>query len=222
MRVIWAFLTTLIVLGATGTVSAGGVTPTPPSAPDKATKYLFYMHGGYPEKHGGSGEYDYRSITQGFAAMGFHVVGEVRNQVRPRPYARQIAGQVQRLLDAGVPAANITVAGHSKGGLMTMMASTFIARDDVKYGVMAACGARGSQFYRGYKRFIRNMASDIRGRFLVAWDKSDDVAGNCDEALTAGGAKFRNKIFQTGQGHRLFYRPSDVWMKELAAFAKEN
>ncbi|MDP6644545.1 MAG: hypothetical protein QGF16_10765 [Rhodospirillales bacterium] len=221
MRNFFVLVSALMMLLLSGISHAGDITATAPPAPDKSSKYLFYMHGGYPERRGGTGEYDYQGIIEKFASMGFHVIGEVRGQTMPPRYARQIARQVNQLLNAGVPAANITVAGHSKGGLMTLMTSTFVGRDDIKYGVMAACAPRGSRFHRSYRRFMQNLASGIRGRFLVAWDVSDDVAGNCDQALEMGSAKYRNKVFKTGEGHRLFYNPSDNWMKELATLANK-
>ena len=50
-------------------------------------------------------------------AKGLVVIGEVRRPTKFPVYTSVTSDQVNRLLDAGVPSANITVAGHSKGGL---------------------------------------------------------------------------------------------------------
>lgn len=157
---------------------AGEVTSDVPVAPDATAKYLFYMHGGYPEQRGGNADYRYAAILDALAAKGFVVIGELRGRTRPRDYAQKVAGQVQKLLSSGVPAANVTVAGHSKGGFMTMAVAAELGNPDLKFGVMAACGKPGTDFERGYRRFVKGGAPNMKGRFLVAWAGDDDVAGD--------------------------------------------
>ena len=49
-----------------------------PSNPDPKARYIFYMHGVYPEKHGGVGDYNYWGIVKALQAKGLVVIGEVR------------------------------------------------------------------------------------------------------------------------------------------------
>ena len=215
MRVIFAGAMMLMPVAAL----AGAVSEAPPSSPDPAAKYLFYMHGLYVEKHGPNSDYHYADVLQALADKGLEVIGEARGPSNPGAYARKVAGEVQALLDAGVPARNITVAGHSKGGFISLLAASFVQNTEIKYGIMAACGLEGTPFRRNYRKFTNNRASEMKGRFLVVWEQGDDVAGPCDEALDASGAEYRNEILNVGGGHRLFYQPEATWIDLLSGYA---
>ena len=206
-----------IVVAVPG-VLAGDVVSEAPDMPDPDARYLFYMHGGYPEKRGGNADYEYDNNLRALADKGFVVIGELRGPTNPRDYGARVAGQVSRLLEAGVPASQITVSGHSKGGFMTLVAAANLQNPEIKFGVMAACGRKGTRFHKTYRKFTKRAAANMRGRFLVAWAEDDDVAGDCDKALDAAGVTYENKILPAG-GHRLFYRPDPTWIDLLAGFA---
>ena len=178
-----------------------------PSNPDPKTRYIFYMHGVVPEKRGGDGNYNYWGIVKALQAKGLVVIGEVRGPTRFPVYTSAISDQVNRLLDAGVPPANITVAGHSKGGLLSLIISIGLGRDDIKFAVLAACGGK-----RPYRVFVMRRAKELRGKFLIMWDKNDHAFGACDEALRKSRATFTNKILDGGGGHKLFNQPAPVWI----------
>jgi len=200
-------------------VRAGEVVATPPAQPEPSDKYLFYMHGRHVEKRGADGDYQYAAILEALADNGLIVIGEARSDTDPRAYAKDIARQVRELLDAGVPEKNITVAGHSKGGFMSMLSASQLQTEAIKYGILAGCGVDGSEFHRSYMKFTKRSAKRMRGRFLVAWNADDDVTRDCDLAMGKAGVPFRNLVFETGSGHRLFYTPDPVWIDPLAAFA---
>jgi len=200
-------------------VYAGEVLDTPPAQPDSSAKYLFYMHGRHVERQGADGDYEYAGILDALAKKGLVVIGEVRSATDPRAYSKDIASQVRGLLEAGVPAKNITVAGHSKGGFMSMLSASQIQNEAIKYGILAGCGVEGSAFRRSYMKFSKRSAKRMRGHFLVAWDADDDVTRECDLAMGKAGVDFRNLVFETGSGHRLFYKPKPVWIDPLAEFA---
>lgn len=200
-------------------VFAGEVFDAPPDQPDPSAKYLFYMHGRHVERHGADGDYEYSEILNVLAKKGLVVIGEVRSDTDPSDYSKRIAGQVGRLLDAGVPAKNITVAGHSKGAFMSMLIASRVQNEAVKYGILAGCGVKGSEFRRSYVKFSKHRAQRMRGRFLVAWDANDDVTRECDLAMGKAGVDFRNLVFETGRGHSLFYKPKSVWIDPLVEFA---
>jgi len=203
------------------TAKADEVLSDLPASPDASARYLFYMHGGYVEKRGGGADYHYADILDALAAKGLVVIGEERGQIgNPMNYVPKVVGQVTALLDGGVPAENITVAGHSKGGLISLVTASRLGNASIKFGIMAACGQEASKFGRPYNKFIKRGASRIKGRFLAAWAKDDDVAGNCDRALDKAGVPYENKILPAGKGHRLFYTPDPLWIDLLAAYAK--
>ena len=87
---------------------------------------------------------------------------------------------------------------------------------------MAACGPAGTRHGRGYRRFTEEDADRMKGRFLVAWDRSDDIAADCDAAMKRAGVPYRNLTFDTGDGHRLFYTAQAVWLDAIEAFAKQE
>ena len=186
-----------------------------PSNPDPKARYIFYMHGVVPEKRGHYGDYNYWGIVKALQAKGLVVIGEVRGPTRFSVYTSVISDQVNRLLDAGVPPANITVAGHSKGGLLSLFVSIRLGRDDIKFAILASCGSRPP-----YRVFVMRRAKGLRGKFLIMWDKNDQVAGACDEALRKGRVTFTNKILDEGSGHKLFNQPAPVWIDPLVSFAK--
>ena len=95
-----------------------------PSTIDASAKYLFFLHNYYVEKHGPDGDCKYYALLNTFADSGFTVVSEVRSgKIIPCAYAGTIVDQIRTLLDAGVPPENITVAGHSKGGVIALCVS---------------------------------------------------------------------------------------------------
>src|SRR5436190_2181646 len=105
-----------------------------PATVDPGAKYLFYMHGLAIERGGRRAEsYNYSGILKELANRGFVVIGEERSAVRSDVYAEKVGAQVKRLLAAGVPAKNITVAGHSKGGMISMLVMTTLAEPDIAY-----------------------------------------------------------------------------------------
>ena len=148
-------------------------------------------------------------------AKGLVVIGEVRRPTKFPVYTSVTSDQVNRLLDAGVPSANITVAGHSKGGVLSLIISIGLGRDDIKFAVLAACGSK-----RPYRVFVMRRAKGLRGKFLIMWDKNDHAFGACDESLRKGRVTFTNKILDDGGGHELFNQPAQVWIDPLVSFAK--
>jgi hypothetical protein len=199
---------------------AGTVDRDVPTLPAADQHYLLYMHGGYVEKRGEDGNYQYSVILKELAKADINVIGEVRGSTKFGQYARKIAAGVNTLLDAGVPAQNITVGGHSKGGFLSLIASTMIANPNIRFAIMSACGLESTQFYRPYKKFIKKDAQKLQGNFLVAWEQSDSVAKDCDKALKKSGMPYRNVEMDIGGGHQLFYKPDPVWIKLITDFVR--
>ena len=195
-----------------------------PNVIDPNAKYLFYMHGIAIEQGGPRAKaYDYSGILKELANRGFVVIREKRSQVRPDMYAQKVAGQVSKLLAGGVPAKNITVAGHSKGGLITMLVMSFLADPDIAYVNFAGCGLPGGEFERGYLQFTRNRASMARGQMLSAYDRSDKICGSCKLAMDKmTNAVVTERVLDIGGGHELFYQPKAKWLDILQAWAERR
>lgn len=204
-------------------VTAGTVEKEVPDTIETSARYLFYMHG-YAIELGGqrAASYDYAGIMKELANRGFVVIGEERRQVKNEEYARKVASQVKKLRIAGVPAKNITVAGHSKGGMITMMVMTMIPNPDIAYVNFAGCGKQGSGF-EGYLQFAENRASMARGQLLSAYDSSDQIAGSCKPALDMmSNAVVKESVLNIGGGHELFYKPKAEWLDILQAWAERR
>jgi len=180
---VWGFVCSFTLAGLAflticTPVLAGTVQSDIPSVVDPSAKYLFYMHGRAIEEGGPRAKsYRYSSTLEELAKRGFVVIGEERSPVRNDVYADKVAGQVRKLLAAGVPAKNITVAGHSKGGLIAMLVMSNLANTDVAYVNFAGC-IKGVSESQGYLKFAEHRAPRARGRLLSAYDRSDEVAGS--------------------------------------------
>jgi hypothetical protein len=213
----------IVIFGLCAPALAGSVQKDVPSVIDSNAKYLFYMHGFAIEQGGPRARsYDYSGILKELAKRGFIVIGEERSRVRNDVYAEKVSGQVRKLLSAGVPAKNITVAGHSKGGMITMLVMAMLANPDVAYVNFAGCGREGSGF-EGYLRFAEHRASMARGQLLSAYDRSDQLAGSCKPALDKmSNAVVTERVLDIGSGHELFYSPKAEWLDILQAWAERR
>ncbi len=177
------------------------------------------MHGRHVARHGANGDHKYHEILQTLAKKDLIVIGWVSSDTGSRNDAKKVIGYAQNLLNAGVPAKNITIAEHSRGGMISMVVSSRLQNTAIKYGILAGCGVEGSEFRRSYMRFIKRRANDMQGRFLVAWDADDDVTLDCDLVMKKAGVEYRNLEFKTGGGHRLFYKPEPIWIDPVVKFA---
>jgi hypothetical protein len=211
----------------TSAFAAGAVYTDVPEVVKVNQKYLFYMHGGWIEKYGigyphpSYGYYEYEKIVRAFAERGFIVISEMRlHKVQMYEYAHKIAGQVRWLLEKGVPARNITIIGHSKGGHMALMVASILEEDRVSFVIIAGCGREGTIFRRGYEKFLQRLAWRMKGRILSIYDTADEVAGTCQGAFDeAPQAESEEIVFHTGLGHGLFYSPRPVWIDEVIKWA---
>src|ERR1044072_3436089 len=108
---------------AAKTVPDARILTEAPATPDPKARYLFYLPGRIIQEPGGEnavspefGKYEYAEILDTLADRAFVVVSEARpKNTNIIPYAQKVAEQVNALLKGGVPPANITVVGASRG-----------------------------------------------------------------------------------------------------------
>lgn len=190
-------------------------TDVPPS-PDRASRYIFYLHGAIVERmgrqavHPEHGPYEYDAIVQALAGAGFVVVSEVRTggTVRPGDYAAKVASQVTKLIAAGVQPERVTVIGHSKGGVIVLHTAAALNSPRINYAVMAGCLKSGPQ--PGAE-----LLSQVPGRILSIYDESDREAGSCKAIFTPS----REVVLKTGLGHGVFFRPRKEWLDPVIDWA---
>ncbi|MFC2025738.1 hypothetical protein ACFLUC_00935 [Chloroflexota bacterium] len=197
-----------------------------PDIIDPAKQYLFYIHGKIIEDQGlhaispDYGEYEYEAILEKLSDYGIIVISEQRSKnTDAKHYARKIAEEVSTLLDAGVPAKNITVVGASKGAGITIYVSHFLENDKVNYVILAIC----------HPDIVEVMKQDqvfLKGNILSIYDRVDEFAGSCQELFSfsegKGISRYDEVILNIGTGHGILYQPMDEWILPSIQWANDN
>ena len=233
VKVIAPVLAFLVLLSSTACLAGQpSVLSEPPQNPKKEQRFLFYMHGAWIERaglyepHPKYGIYEYGKIVKAFSEKGFTVISEVRTKrVNPEAYSRKIVGQINELLQKGVPPENITVTGHSKGGHMALLVATILSQPKVNFVIMAGGGRKGTRFGDEFQRFVNRRAATLQGRILCLYDKSDQISGSCKEAFDRADKrtlKSREIVFHTGRDHGLFYKPDSIWVDQVIEWSRGN
>jgi len=189
-----------------------------PSAIDSSARYVFFLHNYYVEKHGPNGACKYHDILKTFTDNGFTVISEVRSgKIVPSEYAKKIVRQVKKLLDAGVPPECVTIAGHSKGGVITLCAATQLGNPNIGYIIMAGCEIK--LLAQGYPDFTR-----LKGNFLSIYASSDSIANSCQNAFSKAiiGICYKEMKLKSEKGHRLFFQPEDIWVEPVMAWINQR
>jgi predicted esterase len=187
-----------------------------PSAIDPSASYLFFFHNYYVETKGTDGDCKYFDILKAFADKGFIVISEIRpKDASVVEYAKKATANIQKLLDAGVPPENITVAGHSKGGVIAIQVASLLEKPKVNYVIMAGCGIAGLE--KAYPDFGR-----LNGNFLSVYATSDKVAGSCSTAFSQAkqDVLIKEIAFENAAGHQLFFKPTDDWFEPVVSWLK--
>lgn len=187
-----------------------------PSAINPAGKYLLFFHNYYVETKGTDGDCKYYDILKTFADKGFTVISEIRpKDASVIEYANKGAANVQKLIDAGVPQENITVAGHSKGGVIAIRIASLLEKPKVNYAIMAGCGIKALE--KAYPDF-----SKLKGNFLSIYAASDQVAGSCSAPFSQAKEITAKEItLESAAGHQLFFKPADLWVEPVVSWVKK-
>ena len=156
-----------------------------PKSVDPAKRYLFYIHGriiedqGIPAISPDYGEYEYGAILEKLSAYGFVVISEQRSKdTDVVDYAGKIKEQVAILLEAGVPASNITVVGASKGAAIAIYVSHFLRNEEVNYVIMGICHPDEVGALKQGQIFLT-------GNVLSIYDSTDTLfAGSCQDLFS--------------------------------------
>jgi len=219
--------TALMVSALSAPAFAGAVHNDVPKKVDPAKRYLIYLHGGWPEirpitdPHPKHGLFDYEGVLAGLAARDFEVISELRREkTNPRRYARtKVIPQITALIEKGVPANQITVAGFSKGGNMVLVLSGLAKLPELNFVNMAGCGA--GNFRKAYDAILANDAAKMQGRMLSLYDQADTISGTCDEAAKlAPRLKMTEEKLTIGAGHGTFYTARPEWLDRITAWAQ--
>jgi hypothetical protein len=196
-----------------------------PGSIDPSKQYMFYLHGkiiedqGIPAISPDYGEYEYKAILEKLGGYGFVVISEQRSKdTDPVQYARKITEQAHALLNAGVPASNITVVGASKGAGIAILVSHFLENKEMNFVIMANCDPAT------VKEFAQNNFF-LYGNVLSIYDSSDELAGSCQDLFTFsegnGISRHDEVILNVGTGHGILYKPLDEWINPTVQWARK-
>jgi hypothetical protein len=197
-----------------------------PVSIDPSARYLFYLHGKIIEDQGlhasspDYGDYEYLAILEELASHGFIVISEQRPvNTDGIEYAHKIAGQAGVLLNAGVPAKNITVVGASKGAGIAIYVSHFLENKEMNFVILGICAADTVQG-------LEQTGIFLHGNVLSIYDASDNLAGSCQELFTfskdRGLARNAEIVLHVGTGHGILYQPLDEWVLPTVQWVGEN
>jgi hypothetical protein len=211
-----------------------------PESPDTQKEYLFLMFGLQTEIQGPDSfngyynrTYETTAITNAFASKGFIVITEIRAKGTViEDYSKKVSDQVKTLIGKGVPPKNITVAGHSKGAIITLVTSGLISTPETKFIIMAGCALptftnlRGSNPRQLYLKHIKEFAASAKGKMLSIYDKEDEWFQTCKEfSDQAKAVSFTEKIIDTksapNKGHAAFYSVDPIWFDTVVKWIKE-
>lgn len=124
-------------------------------------------------------------------------------------YARRITGQVITLLEAGVPAVNITIVGASKGAWITVLVSHLLENEELNFVIMAICHPDAVETFKQEQVFLY-------GNVLSIYDSIDEYAGSCQELFSfsegKGISRHEEIVLDIGTGHGILYQPMDEWI----------
>ncbi len=227
MRCLKLLVTTLAATVLLASAAQAGAIHTDVLAKvDPAKRYLIYLHGAWPETkalsepHPKRGLFEYDKIVKGLAARDFEVISQLRREkTNPRRYARTVVvPQIAALIEKGVPANRITVAGFSKGGNMVLVLMALAKQPEVNFINMAGCGK--GRFRAAYDSFLANDAPKMQGEMLSLFDEAETIAGTCSEAAAlAPRMKMTEEILKIGKGHGSFYAAHPAWLDRISAWA---
>jgi hypothetical protein len=198
-----------------------------PDSIDPARQYLFYLHGkiiedqGIPAISPDFGEYEYQEILEALDGYGFVVISEQRPMNTDGvAYASKIAGQVRELLEAGVPAQDITVVGASKGAAIAVYVSHFLENQEINFVIMGICHPEVVEDFKQDQVFLF-------GNVLSIYDASDDeYAGSCQDLFAfsegRGISRYDEVVLDIGTGHGILYQPLDEWILPAVEWAKHH
>jgi hypothetical protein len=201
----------------------GAVMYSVPESIDPNGKYVFYIHGKIMEEEGVDavspqfGFYAFTNILAYLAQAGFTTIGEVRSgPTDVELYANLVTSQVKGLLKEGVPGENVTIVGFSKGGYITMLVSSKLAKPEINFVLIGICT----------EETIASPDISLAGRILSLYETSDEYGSSCRPLLdrSPGVMEFEEIIFETGKQHGAFYSADPLWLDPVISWinASEN
>lgn len=211
----------LFILFTSTAVCGQTIHSSVPKKIDKASRYIFYLHGRIIEEQGLNavhptfGEYRYLDILDSLKTHNFYVVSEARPKNTDEIlFAEKVVTQIDTLIKAGVAPNKIFVFGASKGGYITLWISSKASNKNLNFIVMGACSDETSNKLSGHK---------ICGNFLSIFEASDNFAESCvsllkNQKCVSGFQEIRLTL---NNKYGFLYKPYSEWMTPLINWANK-
>ncbi|MFK7834985.1 MAG: hypothetical protein AB8B60_02085 [Sulfitobacter sp.] len=212
----------LWILALANPSKAGAHLSAFPQVADAAQRYIIYVHGRIIESEGTAavsprfGPYAYREIIEALAAGQGDVIAPVREgDTDVFAYAETLADQISALVGQGVPPENITIAGFSKGGYVTLLVANKLQNPAIRYVIMAGC-------VKGVFDGTDANADGLQGSILSMVDRADDLGFSCAPLFARNPQLTRTNdiTFDAGTGHGFFYRADPLWIEQVRSWSK--
>lgn len=207
------FLRSAALIGLLATLTTVAA-PVARPAQSGRSSHVVYLHGNIVQQQGRNavsptfGPYLFDDIVTALGRGGRTVHAPIRTGAPSNEdSARHVAGIVRGLLDAGVPAHEITIVGASQGAIIAMLASDELEHPQLRFVLMGACND-----------WVREeVKPDLHGHILSIYEAGDPYGASC-EALVAGkqGVRsFQELRLETGLSHGFLYRPIAAWIEPV-------
>lgn len=199
-----------------GQALAGGLYEQFPETVSADDRYVFYSHGSVVEGENPTpvgpvwGRYDFPAIKQALKDPAYHLIAYHRPaKQRPYDFANRLANDVNRLIQHGVKAHNITLLGFSRGGALSILASHALAPVEINTIALAGCG-----------ELLRNNPKiRFHGHVLSIYETTSKAA-SCQYVMDRGSKvkSFKELPITTGKGNGAFYLPKNAWVDPVKAW----
>ncbi|NLR91670.1 YqiA/YcfP family alpha/beta fold hydrolase [Flammeovirga agarivorans] len=186
-------------------------------------RVLFFLHQRFLEDHGLHEEHpeygkpEYKEIIAKFKESGFTVISEKRpNNTNPYDYARKVVAQIDKLIEEGRPAKNITIVGTSKGGYIAQYVSTYAQNPQLNF-VFVAC----------FTNEDLETLPDINycGNILTIYEKTDPYGESAIARVKTSNCTvhhFKEIELTTGLSHGFLFKALNDWLDPVIKWANGN
>lgn len=219
---IFALILILLLGACTSPTLPGVIQHEFPLEVNTEEHYAIYLHGKIIEDQGieqptspDFGVYEYEAILTALATEGLQVISEVRSKgADPFQHALQLADNIGRLLDKGVPPEHITVIGVSKGGAIAILTASLLQNDLLHFVFLAGC----------VEEVLNNPDLTIAGQVLSIYEANDTLGMSCQPLFDRSSAEsiFEEIRIDSGLGHGEFYTPRAEWIESTVRWALDN
>lgn len=207
-------------------VYAQGIVTTLSGDIDPAARYVFFLADemvtpANPEPRDPEyGIYQYPQIANQLQAADFTVVSRPR-ETNEHPYlvAEEVADQVQRLLDAGVPAGHIGLMGAGKGAAITVLAVSRLSNPGLQVVVLSLCNETFIDFWIAHKELL---AGNVLSIYADGTPDRSSCRRYLEHCAGVNVRTFREIVLPASAGPAYYFRASGDWLLPAIEWLRGN